>query len=177
MKDVMLDLETLGTRHDAMIIAIGAVYFDRETGEVGRGFSAIINPGILGDKFTVDYDTIKWWFEQSDRARDLVMGRSLTPLNLHEALNALNLFLRNECEYLWSHATFDMPILMNSYDVVGKDFPVPFRNIRDLRTLMDLYGKKVEIEREGTHHHALDDAKYQARYASIALQKFSHGTT
>ncbi len=44
MNDVMLDLETLGTRHDAMIISIGAVYFERETGLIGPGFSMNVNP-------------------------------------------------------------------------------------------------------------------------------------
>jgi len=40
MKDVMLDVETLGTKSTAAIIQIGACYFDRETGEIGDKFKS-----------------------------------------------------------------------------------------------------------------------------------------
>ncbi len=172
MKDVMIDLETLGTRHDAMIISIGACYFDRTTGEIGRGFSANINPKEHTDKFTVDYSTIKWWFDQSDSARRLVME---APGTLEEALRGLREFLWASDLLVWSHATFDMPILANAYETMGIDFPVPFRNTRDLRTLVDLADYHEKKERSGVHHHALDDAKFQAMYASEAMQKINAG--
>lgn len=162
----MIDIETLGTRYDAQIIQIGACYFNRNTGDTDVGFSANID-GALQDEFTIDYDTIKWWTEQEDRARALVFEN---PIPLPEALGALYRFLNQPDVLLWSHTTFDIPILMNAFNVVGMPCPVPFRNMRDLRTLMDLYGEKVSIDRQGVHHHALDDAKYQARYASVALQ-------
>lgn len=167
MTDVMIDLETFGTRYSAQIIQIGACYFDRETGEIGIGFSANID-GTLQDKFTTDYSTIKWWLEQSDAARSLVTSN---PIPLQEALGDLFLFLNKPDIQLWSHATFDIPILMNAFEVVGLKCPVPFRNMRDLRTLMDLANHRSTLERQGTHHNALDDAKYQARYAAEAISK------
>lgn len=175
MKDVMIDLETLGTRYDAQIIQIGACYFDRNTGEIGLGFSANID-GALQDEFTTDYSTIKWWFEQSDSARMLVMEN---PIPLPQALGELSRFLMGKDIQLWSHATFDIPILMNAFNVVGIPCPVPFRNMRDLRTLMDLasFGGKSatpsKVRREGVHHNALDDAKFQAAYAAEALIKLN----
>lgn len=168
MKDVMLDLETLGTKHDAAIIQIGACYFDRKTGEIGRGFSVNVDPGP--ERFSMDYAAIKWWFEQSDKARNMVMEN---PVTLEVALDGLKSFLWESDLTVWSHATFDMPILNNAFETLGKKNPIAFRNMRDIRTVMDIYGEKVEIEREGTHHHALDDAKYQARYVSIALQRIT----
>lgn len=164
----MLDLETLGTRNDAMIIQVGAVYFDRMTGELGREFATCIDPGNYGDKFTVDYDTVKWWFEQSDAARGLVLR---TPMSLVEAIFGLTHFLEGEDITLWSHATFDMPILQHAFQTVGMKNPVPFRNMRDLRTLMDLADHHSDAPREGCHHNALDDAKYQAKYAAEAFVK------
>jgi hypothetical protein len=168
MKDVMLDLETLGTRHDALIMQIGACYFDRMTGEIGVAFSANIDPGSYNDKFTVDYDTIKWWMQQSDDARRLVME---APMSLVEAIFGLTHFLEGKDVTLWSHATFDMPILHNAFQTVGMKNPVPFRNMRDLRTLVDLADYTDKLERDGVHHHALDDAKFQVRYASEAFKK------
>ena len=44
MKDVMVDLETLATSADAVILSIGAVRFDLETGEIDdAGFYASIS--------------------------------------------------------------------------------------------------------------------------------------
>lgn len=35
MNDISFDLETLGTAPNALILSIGAVQFDRKTGELG----------------------------------------------------------------------------------------------------------------------------------------------
>lgn len=43
MQDVMLDLETMGTDANAAIIAIGAVEFDIQNGEIGERFYAVID--------------------------------------------------------------------------------------------------------------------------------------
>ena len=47
MKQLMVDLETLSTRPDAAIIAIGAVYFDKVTGETGDEFYCTITRGVM----------------------------------------------------------------------------------------------------------------------------------
>lgn len=173
MKDVMIDLETLGTRHDAMIISIGAVYFDRYTGEIGSGFSINVDAREHRNKFTNDYETIRWWTEQSDKARKLVFEN---PIPLEAALTAFEKFIGDGNNVLiWSHATFDIPIIQHAFDALDRKFPVPFRNTRDIRTLMDLADHRSKIEREGVHHHALDDAKYQAKYVSEAMYKLKYG--
>ena len=43
MRDVMLDLETMGKCPDAAIIAIGAVEFDVKTPQIGEKFYALVN--------------------------------------------------------------------------------------------------------------------------------------
>ena len=43
MKDLMVDIETLGVSHDSVITQIGACYFDRNTGEIGAKFIANID--------------------------------------------------------------------------------------------------------------------------------------
>ncbi len=172
----MIDIETLGTRHDALVIQIGACYFDRETGEIGETFSVNINPIGFADKFSTNYETVKWWMQQSEQARNMVMSPGI---GFEEALRSLNRFLllrTSDHVLLWSHATFDMPILQNAFETIGILHPVPFRNMRDLRTLMDLAGHHSNSPREGTHHHALDDAKFQAKYAVEAMKKLKHGT-
>lgn len=169
----MIDLETLGTRHGALILQIGACYFNRETGEIGVGFSANVDAGLMVDEFTVDMSTIKWWFEQSDKARQLVTEN---PQPLVDVLISLSQFLHKPDIMVWSHATFDIPILVNAFEKARITFPVPFRNMRDIRTLMDLSKHRSTIERSGVHHHALDDAKFQAQYCSEAMRKLNGET-
>src|ERR1039458_2426242 len=74
MKNVMLDLETLGTGNDAAIISIGACLFDPRGDGVLIGvdhrFYARVNPASsveIGMK--IDVSTILWWMQQSDAAR------------------------------------------------------------------------------------------------------------
>ncbi len=164
----MLDLETLGTRYNAAIIQIGACYFDRMTGETGKEFIVNVRPSKNDDRYTMDYDTIRWWMEQSAEARESVM---YLPTSLKGGLQLLTEFIRPD-SILWSHATFDMPILVNAFETESIACPIPFRNMRDLRTLMDLAAlDKMKRERFGIHHNALDDAKFQASYASDAFVK------
>ena len=163
----MLDLETLGTRTTSAIIQIGACYFDRTTGEIGETFTA--NVKYEGDSFTTDYSTIRWWLTQSEEARQGVTGEAV---DMKEALHALSLFM-SDGKYLWSHATFDVPILLNAYHVCGKTLPIHYVNMRDIRTLMDIADHKSEKKREGVHHNGLDDCKYQVAYVVEALNKLS----
>ena len=147
---------------------IGACYFDRETGETGLTFTANVEAGSRHDDFTTDLDTMKWWLGNSPEARSSINRRAIP---LVSALSGLKDFLLigGADTKLWSHATFDMPILANAFKVYGIQNPIPFRNMRDLRTLMGLANHHSNAVREGTHHDALDDALFQATYAMEAL--------
>lgn len=167
MKDVMLDLETLGTRSTSAIIQIGACYFDRDTGEIGDTFSVNITPRY--DLFTTDKDTLDWWNEQSTEAQAAVFSN---PVPVSTAIRDLHDFLDNDEVRIWSHATFDIPILLNTFYVLELKFPIHHKKMRDIRTLMDLadhHGNKEE--REGIHHNALDDCLFQVKYCVQAFNK------
>lgn len=167
MKDVMIDIETMGTRSTSMIVQIGACYFNRHTGDIGKTF--LTNIKHKDDRFTVDWDTISWWLGQSEDAR-----KSITKLALpvDEAVRDLAEFLK-DAKYIWSHATFDIPILLNAFNVVGEKFPIHYRMMRDIRTLMDLADHTSESKRAGVHHNALDDCKFQVQYCSEAMRKIT----
>ncbi len=172
MKDVMIDLETLGTKADAMIVQIGACYFDRNTGEIGDTFKANIVYAVNETRFSIEQGTVMWWLQQSEEARKSINGDAFP---LVTVLRDLYEFLDRDGIYLWSHATFDMPILTNAFITIGLKCPIPYRRMRDLRTLMDLSNHISETPRQGTHHDALDDAKFQVQYATEAFKKL-YGT-
>ena len=169
----MIDIETWGTRSTSAIIQIGACYFDRDTGEIGDTFSVNIDYLVSTEPFTTDEATMQWWSEQSQEAKDAV---SANGVSIATAIRDLHDFLDRDDVCIWSHATFDIPILLNAFHVLGLKFPIHYKKMRDIRTLMDLadhYGTK---EREGIHHNALDDCIFQVGYCTEAFNKLKHGT-
>lgn len=173
MKDIMIDIETLGTRTSSVVVQIGAVYFDRETGEIGETFKANLRhePEYF-DEFTTDYETLRWWLRQSTEAQQSIVDEE----HLWSAAQAVADcadFLRNGT-YLWCHATFDEPILRNMFRVYGVKFPVAYKNVRDIRTLMDLARHTGHHQvRDGVYHDALDDATFQVGYCVDAMERLS----
>lgn len=166
MNDLMVDIETLGTTKDAVITQIGAVFFDRYTGKMGK--ELLVNIQIqdcLDWGLKVDAGALKFWFEQS--------GRSFleNPVPLQTALDALRkLYKEEKGAAVWAHATFDFPILATAYDKIKQGFAFPYKNLRDIRTLVDL-AKLDYVKGKGDPktHNALDDCKYQVKYCTEAF--------
>ena len=137
---VMLDLETLGTSQDAVIVSIGACMFDPRDSGVEHTFSAHLNLEQPGR--TVTDSTIRWWMCQSDKARSAAFSERLERASLPFALNAFaQWFCANGGAEVWGNgATFDASILEHAYRTTwsAPSAPWAFYNIRDLRTLRAL---------------------------------------
>lgn len=162
----MLDIETLGTIKDAVITQIGAAFFDRHTGQIGN--KLLVNIQIqdcLNKGLKVDAGAIEFWLEQS--------GRSFleNPVPLQIALDSLRKLYKEEKNSLvWAHATFDFPILANAYEVIKQGFVFPYKNLRDIRTLVDL--AKLDYKKgngDEKTHNALEDCYYQIKYCTQAF--------
>lgn len=70
MKHMMLDLETMGNKSNSVILSVGAVMFDIETGEIGEYFYERIEfQSALDVGLKINADTVEWWMKQSDEAR------------------------------------------------------------------------------------------------------------
>lgn len=172
MNNLMIDLETLGTKPNAPIIAIGAVFFDPKTGKLGNEFSATINPESAQEFRTADENTLKWWAKQSQEAKD----RSFCGVSsMTDALNYFREFVKTTKNVKpWGNgATFDISMLEDCFDQYGIKTPWQFWNVRDVRTVVDI-GEMVGLMRddvpfEGVPHVALDDAKHQAKYVSYMI--------
>lgn len=169
MQHITFDLETLGNNYNSPIIQIGAVKFE-EDGSIIDTFKHNINwESLQRYDFDIDYSTVRWWLSQSREAQDSVIDQG--GVDLITALIDFNKWIGEPEKYeYWAHATFDPIILANAYRKTGIKNPIPFRQQRDIRTLNFLAGK-VEVEKEGITHTALDDAKFQAKYISIMLNK------
>ena len=174
MKNIMIDIETLSNKPNAAIVAIGAVQFDIDTGELGGEISLNIDPSSAQKAgLDVDANTVMWWMCQSEMAREKTFfpkcPKAVLPLD--ESLTNLCLWWVKGAT-LWSHATFDAVILRNAFGAVGIQTPWHYRDTRDIRTIYDLAKRKgytdslVARPDGNTAHSALDDAIYQAQYVS-----------
>jgi DNA polymerase III epsilon subunit-like protein len=168
MKNVMVDLETLGTVASSVIMSIGAVRFDPENDAIDDdGFyaSISIDSNLLVGR-QISEDTLLWWLGQSAEAQKV----------FHEPKQPLEAALESFSEWfgsgrgsdkieIWSNgADFDLPMLRHAYHLFGWDAPWgPFMG-RCVRTFKNLPGaRNVPKPAAGVKHNALSDAIAQAR--------------
>lgn len=168
VRDVMLDLETLGNGKNKAICQIGACYFDRETGEIGETFKVNVDVGShvkVGAE--LDSDTVYWWLSQSKEAQESILKEP--KVSIQDAFNILNAFLA-PAKAVWSHATFDFVAIQETFKQLNIKPLFHYRVARDLRTVVDLGKVTVTKQvREGLHHDALEDCKFQVKYCVAAL--------
>jgi hypothetical protein len=176
----MLDLETFGTRPGCVIRSIGAVMFDPTTDQIGAEFYCNVDQASCeAAGLHIDPRTAEWWTKQSQAARDALL---VNPLPLHDALMSFNTWwVTHGAVRIWSHgANFDQPILEAAYHANGgkPGSPWEFWNSRCTRTLFDVAEidtKASGIRRTGTHHNALDDARFQALCVQAAMRRITIG--
>lgn len=183
---VMVDLETMGKKHNAPIVAIGAVVFDPATGSIEESFYKVVclessvNWGAV-----IDPSTVIWWLKQSSEARSAIVNDDAIPLQ--DALLQFREFVSDNVAggskkaQVWGNgASFDNSILRSSYDCIAEDYPWEYWNDRDVRTMVELgqaisFDPKTTIPFEGSRHNALADAIHQARYVSAIWQRIIAG--
>lgn len=170
-KDIMVDIETLGTGPSAVILSIGAVAFNAD-GVDPYWFYLNIDPQSAVDSgMKLSVSTIMWWMQQSDAAR-AVFKQQGAPLK--QALESFSTFCKqfgtaSELRVWGNGATFDNVILTSAYGLVGVEKPWGYSGDRCYRTLKSLY-PTVTQEKVGTAHNALDDATYQAKHCINLLR-------
>ncbi len=173
-----IDLETLGTRYNAPVISIGVVQFDPDTGKLGATFYREIDIDSAIKAGKISGSTLAWWMQQSEKARR-VFGPD-NKVSLATALDGLSTWLRGMAmaPKVWGNgASFDITILEHAYEngCVGLREAWHYTNVRDMRTLVEAaqLDKGDWPKDVGTHHNALDDAKYQAMVISACRMKIN----
>lgn len=167
MKHVMLDLETLGTRPGCVVLSVGAVFFDANLGLGAEFYSVVKRSHQVELGLHEDPDTMKWWARQSEEAKRAVMAADEPDApTVHEALAAFQRFIKLDTNVkVWGNgADFDNPILAHVHHSVELKQAWNTYNGRCYRTLKNI-APGPKIERVGTYHNALDDAKGQALHA------------
>lgn len=183
MNDLMVDLETLGVTSDSSIVAIGAVFFDPLSGDLGKEFYRVVDIETL-KPLNVSATTIKWWMKQPDEARNIFVEKQTKHSSpLLEVLKDFVDFVKSSSStpLVWGNgARFDNNILWNNLLMHNLTPPWNYANDRDVRTVVDIgrrilnYNGKIDIPFEGVQHNALDDAKHQVKYVSEVYKKLQN---
>lgn len=183
-RHLMVDLETMGSKSNAPIVSIGAVFFNPNTGNTGAEFYTAVSlesSMLLGG--VPDAGTIIWWLKQSPEARSAIAMADTLPVI--DALELFSDFISENSDagpdvQVWGNgASFDNVILRSSYDRANIECPWKFRNDRDVRTMTEL-GKAIginpryDIPFDGDMHNALSDARHQVKYVSAIWQKLTN---
>lgn len=163
-RDVMVDLETLGTAPDGVMLSIGLVRFDVETGYVGGEWQwhlDVIDQVDAG--LRLDPGTAMWWMHPDRRpAVDaLLAARQVNRHSrLDEALDGVVAAIRGwgcqvwksgadqiqydipgsgvPVERIWARGPqFDLTILGSAYRARRRQTPWDYWQERDVRTLLE----------------------------------------
>lgn len=160
----MIDCETLGVVADAVILSIGAVKFDLDTGAIDDdGFYASISiDSNLETKRRIQEDTLIWWMKQSADAQKVFTEPKET---LRESLIGLSDWVGDGDYEVWSNgADFDLPMLNHAYTSLGIEIPWGPWSANCMRTYKKLPGAKAfRPEFVGVKHNALTDAVNQVK--------------
>lgn len=167
----MVDIETLGRRPGAVVLAIGAVRFEPGAPLEGPHFLVKIDiqdAERLGLK--VDCGTLMWWLERLEMLREMA---SIEGLAVRNALASFEAWLPAGDDWeIWANSpSFDCRLLEAAFDAAGCELPWRYWQERDYRTLKAIAGGlEPAPERLATKmHSALDDAVHQAWHARAML--------
>lgn len=172
---ISLDLETLSTHKNAVVVSIGAstVYLDGTPEETIHIFPDVQRQIDMGRH--VSFDTIKFWLQQDMAAiQGTFFLREVADVPL--SLTMLRLWMeRFGSPPVWTKGpAFDGAIIESLAEDFGLTSPIGYKMHRDVRTIDDAahfreddsfyesYRRVVENSREGrTVHDAVDDSLMQ----------------
>lgn len=183
--NVMLDLETLGTKPGCKILQIGACTFEDtpSSRNLRQTFEVTIDR-VAQSRLVEDGPTLDWWEKQDVFAKLRVFGGKTFIGDAFKQFGDWISELKTQYSsvpgkgadiIIWGNgATFDAPILGYAMEQYGYVIPWNFRKERCFRTLAAL--EIVEApDFVGLKHTALTDAVYQAEYAEKIFTQLRGG--
>lgn len=164
-KNIMIDTETLGVFADSVIMSIGAVKFNLETGTIDNDpfYVSISIDSNTEQGRRIHEDTLIWWMGQSKEAQAVFHEPKII---LPSALDALSDWIGDTDYKVWSNgADFDIPMLAHAYHYNDMNAPWKFFNTRCYRTMKNLPGAvHTPKPYNPLKHNALQDAIFRAQH-------------
>ena len=158
----MVDIETLSTKENALILSIGAVKFSLDNGIIDT-FYVNLDPKT-GKEYgrNIMKETIEWWDKQDIKAKKAVF---VDAVDYKEGLESFIDWYGTKSIPIWANSPyFDVKIIDSSLTAIGcEKYPWKYWDVLDFRTVLQLFGLDMrDLKRDTIKHNALDDAKFQA---------------
>lgn len=172
--DIMCDIETLGTKVDSTIIQIAAIAFDIKTGKHLKRFNEVADIARNKNPLTVDGSTLKWWLNTDKEllTKLLNAGEFSSEDVLLLFWHWLNGLSKEANIFFWGNGImFDNNMIKHQLEANDLNYPVPYYNDRDVRTIVELASDKLGISQKKlkqryedesfVKHDAYDDVRFQ----------------
>ena len=160
----MVDVETLSTRPDAVIIQLAAVKFGFANDSVDPFCVNCTIKSSVELGLSTTQDTIEWWKRQP---REVLASVTKDAKPIHTVIEQFNTFLGNDTKNLvfWANGSnFDFPVLESTYRALEQPVPWKYWNLRDVRTVYAVFGLDWKnYPRIGSYHNGLDDCLTQIK--------------
>lgn len=105
MTDVVLDIETLATNNNALILTIGAIKFKndeeiKDLKDMDTIYLKILKKSCLKLGMDIDENTLEWWKKQPEKSQYEAIYDKTNRIELKDALIKLSNFLK-DVKYIW----------------------------------------------------------------------------
>jgi hypothetical protein len=171
-RDIMVDLETLSTSPNAVVLTIAGIRFNfsRDYRSVQSPYNmdffyCRVDPDSQPNRH-IDEETVAWWANQEED----VKIEAFSPedrLSLEDAMTAFNYWAAGGDRYWANGAAFDFPILDTCNAQLGFASPWKYWQALDARTVYKLC--PVHYSPKQFKHHALYDCLNQIQKLNDCL--------
>lgn len=180
--ELVVDLETLGVADNAQVIQIsaGAFKFSKDGVHFIKTFDKKVDLNTY-DKLTVEPGTLTFWLnrdEQINQLKTFLEPTNVTEFQLWKEFEQFLLELDKEYTIrLWGNGSvFDNVKVRYNLKALNLNYPVMFFNERDIRTVVQLYSDKEDVNPRDfknsfvneNQHDALSDVKWEAEFLNKA---------
>lgn len=168
--DVMIDIETFGTRAGCVICSIAAQTFSVKTGPGKQHFYERIDTKTCEEiGLQIEKETFDWWksLPADSVASKEIFSPRRTRFHIRKVLEDFRSWLRsNHVKFIWAKGPdFDCTILAEAYRRYEMKPPWNYYDTCDVRTVMRLtksLPKSITVVKSfGTLHYAPDDVTLQ----------------
>ena len=170
----MIDIETLDTRPNSVVLSVGAVKFDPYA-EIEPHTKTLWRPGVddqLAQGRTMSNTTLEWWAKQAEHIKDSTFtekGR----ISVHKFFAELNKYLVGVDKVWCQGPQFDMVILEDLFKQFDHHMNWAYWQVCDCRTIFNMMPVDPRKAIQQDLHSAEEDAYWQAVCVQQTFQHFA----
>ena len=162
MMNLMIDIETLGTKPGYAILSVAVVPFGPSECDIPAFYRKIDRDSNIDVGLISDTVTLSWWAKQSMTAYAEAFSGTQ---HIREVMTELHAYCKQWEKFrVWGNgASFDVPMLEAAFEACGMRAPWKYYDSMCYRTMKNLF-PHIPIIKIGTAHNALADAESQAAH-------------